>query len=134
MRMFLMAALAAFSLSACAVLTEGNADAKLIVQYSVIKVAENDKAKAARIAEIATEVKKYSGGETLITVELLVEAIRNEIRWDELDAADALLVNALLERLRSELVERLGDGVLPEDLRLAVDVLAGWIIEATLLV
>jgi hypothetical protein len=132
--MFLMAALAAFSLSACAVLTEGNADAKLIVQYSVIKVAENDKAKAARIAEIATEVKKYSGGETLITVELLVEAIRNEIRWDELDAADALLVNALLERLRSELVERLGDGVLPEDLRLAVDVLAGWIIEATLLV
>ncbi len=135
MRKLIMAtAVAVFVLAGCAWLSEGNTDVKLVTQYAVLKVAENDPAKAQRIEEIALEVQRYATGEALLTVDALIVAIRAEIRWDRLDAADALLVNALLDRLRTELVERLGADVLPEDLRLAVDVLCEWIVEAARLV
>lgn len=131
MRKILTAALAAFILSACASLTEGNTDAKLITQYAVIKVAQGDPEKAARIEEIATEVKRYASGEAFLTVDLLIAAIRDQVRFDRLDAADTLLVNALLDKLRAELVDRFGEEPLPEDLQLAVDVVSGWVIQAS---
>lgn len=135
-KLFQAAAIAAVLslLGACAALQEGNADAKLITQYAVIKVAENDPAKADRIEQIALEVQKYAGDEVQLTVDALIVAIRAQIHWDQLGTGDTLLVNALLDRLRTELTARLGPDVLPEDLRLAVDTVTAWVIEACELV
>ena len=132
----LQAALAAvlLCLCGCAALTEGNTDAKLITQYAVLKVSEGDPAKADRIEEIALEVQRYAQDATAITVDALIVAIRAEVRWSELDAADTLLINALLERLRTELIEYLGPEQLPEDVRLAATTVAEWVIEASRLI
>lgn len=133
--MKIAAAMAAFVIiTGCATLTEGNASSKLVAQYAVIKVAQNDPAKAARIAEIAAQVKLYISDEESPTVDALVIAIRSQIEWSKLDPADTLLVNALLERLRTELTEYLGPDTLPEDLRLAATTVADWVIEASLLI
>ena len=132
MRKFLLAALVGgFFVSGCAALQEGNADAKLVTQYATLKVADGDPAKAARIAEIASEVRRYVTDAEALTVDALIVAIRAEVNWSSLDAADTLLVNALLERLRVELIEYLGPEQIPEDLRLAATTVADWVIEAT---
>lgn len=121
-------------LCACSFLQEGNRDAKLVTQYAVLKVAENDPAKARRIEEIALDVQRYANDAANLTVDSLIVAIRAQIRWDLLDMADTLLVNALLERLRDELIAYLGPETLPEDVQLAATTVATWVIEAAQLV
>lgn len=118
------------AVAACATLTDDNFQAKLATQYATIKIVNGDPDKADRIVEIASEIQRYASGETLLTVDLLVFAIKDQIQWNKLDVADTLLVNALLDQLRTELVARLGADALPGDVRLAVDVVAAWVISA----
>lgn len=120
-------------LSGCALIKEGNSDARLIVQYSTLKVCDTP-ARAQRCSEIATEVQRYANDAEQLTVAALMLAIEEQVDWTALDAADALLVRTLTDRLRSELEERLGADVLPEDLRLAATTVADWVIEASALV
>lgn len=130
-KLFLL--LMAAVLVGCASLKENNADARLIVQYSTLKVCDTAE-RAARCAEIAGEVQRYANDTAQLTVSALMFAIEEQIDWTSLDAADALLVRTLTERLRAELVERLGEDVLPEDLRLAATTVADWVIDASALV
>lgn len=129
--LFLMIGLFACSLLfGCASLTENNTDARLLTMYATIKIADGDQARAEVIEEVASDVQRYASSERHLTVDLLVGAIRDRVPWSDLDAADELLIHELLDRLRVELTDRLGADVLPEDLRLAADVVAGWVIQA----
>lgn len=130
--MKIAALMAAFAiLTGCATLTDENSSAKLTTYYATLKVIDGDADKAARVRFIATEVQRYASGEEFLTVDLLVTAIKDQVRWDKLDAADELLVHALIDELRAALVRRFGADVLPEDLRLAVDTVATWVITAS---
>lgn len=117
-------------LSACSTLNEHENTARLTTQYATIKVIDGDVGRAERVEDIASDVRAYASSEAHLTVDLLIGAIRDRIDWGDLDAADTLLLTTLIDELRAELMRRLGPGVLPEDLRLAADTVAEWVIAA----
>ena len=129
MKQLMTAALVSL-LAGCSFLTTHSATAKIATQYATIKVIDGDPGKAARVASIATEVRRYASGEPHLTVDRLIQAVRDRIDWASLDAADTLLVTALLDHLRAELTARLGPDILPGDLRLAADKVASWVAAA----
>lgn len=109
--------------------TTGHAATKLTVQYATIKVLDKNPAYAARAAEIAGTVRKAASGEAS-TVDTLIALARAEIQWGELDAADSLLLNELLNFIAAELRQRVGDGPIAGDKGLAVAEFASWIEQA----
>lgn len=116
--------------SACTFLSEHKATAKLATQYATIKVIDGDRAKAQRVWAIAKEVKKYANTKPQLTIDRLIDEVKAQINWEDLDAADTLLVNTLVDELSQQLTERLGPESLPKDLRLAVDTVVDWVISA----
>ncbi len=108
--------------------------AKLAVQYAVLKVADKNPVKAARVAAIAKEVQAIAGGEGANTVDLLLAIARTKVARLKLDAADQVLASALIDMVGQELKARLGTGVLTSDKLLIVGEVAGWIVEASALV
>ncbi len=146
-RLFLLAAMYVFSiLSGCAAVTEfiddNESTAQFAVEYTTIKVIDGDADRAARVIEIASQVQRYAGEDLAATVDGLIELARDEIRWDKLDEADTRLANYLLNAIAEELKDRLtcstddsgekvcGDDVIPAELRVTVDKLATWVINA----
>lgn len=132
MRMLLSLALAVvLSLTAaCSPFQEYESGARLATTYATQKAINGDPEKAARVETIAREVQAYASAETYLTVDLLIREITRRIDLDSLDTADKTLVTTLIAHLRQELIDRLGPGVLPEDLRLAVDTVSTWVIAA----
>lgn len=130
MRILLLMLLAA--VSGCAI-TENTESAELVVKYSTLKVCDTPE-RASRCRQIASDVSKYANDTEYLTVALLMAAVADEVDWSSLDPADTILIQALLDRLQSELVERLGEGALPEDVRLATTTVAQWVTEASLLI
>ncbi len=103
---------------------------RLGVSYAVAKVIENNPTYGPRITEIAHDVRLVAGGEKLDTVERVMDYVRGAIRWDHLSAADAVLVEILLEGVKSALIEKVGPGTLTGENVLAVAEVAGWIEDA----
>lgn len=118
------------SLSGCAWLSENEGSARLLTTYATLKVIDGDAARADRVEEIALEVATYAGADPDVSVDALIARVRGLIDWSDLDEADTLLVNALLVEVSIRLKEKLGDGLIPEDARITVQTLAGWVIEA----
>ncbi|BET67170.1 hypothetical protein ASA1KI_20880 [Opitutales bacterium ASA1] len=119
--------LAVFVLTGCSTVSERPAVAQLAVQYATLKVIENNPAHAARVAEIAAFVRESAGNQTAPSVALLETAVRAQIDWSRLDAADTLLVDSLVSLVAAELSARLGDGPLAPEHVLVVAQVAGWI-------
>lgn len=117
-------------IAGCATIQENESTARVAVQYATIKILDGDPEKADKVEQIAEEVKAYASGEKPVTVDALIEKAATYIPWEDLDDADTLLVTALLEEIRVRLKERLGDDFVPEDLRVTVDMVAGWVLEA----
>ena len=107
--------------------------AKLAVQYAVVKVVEKNPAYGPRVVVIAQEVRKAAGGETADTVDLVLTLVKAKIQWDKLDAADTLLVNALIDQVGIELKARLGDAKFDPDKLLVIAEVATWIEQAATL-
>lgn len=129
MRKFLLLTAAVPLFAGCAWIEENPATAYMAVSYATEKVIEGDVERAQRVEQIALEVERASSGDAVATIDLLIELIRDEIDWTKLDSADTRLVNYLLLTLSDELKERYGDGLIPEDARLTVQQIAGWVIE-----
>lgn len=125
--------LASLTLPSCSTISEHPALAQLAVQYAVVKVLDNNPQHAPRVVEIATFLEENAGATQATTVLLLEQLVRAQINWDRLDAADKILVDALIVAVRQELVARLGDGPLTGDNVLVVKEVAGWIKNAALL-
>lgn len=128
-RAFLLLILA-LTLSACGMIQERPDSARGITLYATIKATKYDPARAEKIERIATNVREYATGNKMLTIEILVEAIRQEAGYDNMLPEDKILTDLLLAELRSGLEGRFGADVLPEDLQLAVDTVADWIIQA----
>ena len=128
------ALLASLVFAGCSTLNEYENTARLTTQYATIKVIDDDRAKAQRVEEIATEVKAYAQDDLFLTVDRLIDEARSQIAWHKLDAADRLLVDALLTELEVRLKERFGGDAVPDELRLTVEKLADWVISAARMV
>lgn len=124
--------LSLISLISCASFTQSDSG-KLLVQYATVKFITSDAAPLARaqkVMAIASEAKIYFDSDTLPLSE--IEAlIRRKIKWDELDAADTLLANALILTVSDEVQNA---GTLPEDKQVSGSTVLGWIIDGARLV
>ena len=119
--------------SGCATTDSGSGRqlvAKLAVTYATMKVIERNPGHAQRIIEISQTVKEAAGGGKAATVKLLVELIKAEIRWNTLSAADAMIVNLLVDEIGAQLTARIGDGQLDSVNLLVVAEVASWIEQA----
>ncbi len=128
--MRILVLLTALVLTGCAFVEESPGSAYIATTYATLKVIDDDPEKAQRVEEIALEVLRVADDDPEATIDRLIETARGHIRWDRLDNADTLLVNALLIELAERLKERFGEGIIPEDARLTVQTLAGWVIDA----
>lgn len=104
-----------------------NPIASIAVQYAVAKVVDKNTEKAQRVLAIVSETRKLIAGEQASTVAMLEQIVRDQIEWSKLDAADAVLVNALIDEVRFQLEDRLGDSELVGDKVLVVDEVLGWV-------
>lgn len=129
-KFLIMIVASAMLIGGCAWVEENPATAYMAVTYATEKVIDGDVERAQRVEQIALEVEQAATGDTAQTIDLLIDLARDEIDWTKLDSADTRLVNYLLLTLSDELKERYGDGFIPEDARLTVNQIAGWVIEA----
>lgn len=115
---------------ACNIITERPVLAQVAVEYATIKVVQERPEYAARVIEIAGFLRDHAGDTAATSVALLEVAVREQIQWEKLDAADSRLVDLLIAAVREELVARLGDGPLSPENALIVAQVAGWIVDA----
>lgn len=106
---------------------------RLAVQYATVKVLENNPGRAQRVIEIATFIEDNAGSSTATSVAILTTLVREQIDWTKLDAADTILVNALIDMVATELTARLGSGPLSPEQALVVKEVASWIKQAATL-
>jgi len=140
MRKTIMAALLALTLCAgCSFVEERESQAELVTKYATLKVIKGDPARADRVEDVASEVLRFVDNSTPSTVEALISFVRAEIRWDKLDEADALLVEALLIEVKYQLKALVCDDeanlnecedFIPADLKITTQKIARWVVEA----
>lgn len=121
------------SINACAVLNAGDPGTELAVKYATLKACDTP-AKATECAVIAGDLRDDVNQLNYATVDLFIEAVTREIDSRGYAPADLLLAYGLRDMLRAGLLEYLGPEPLPEDLLLAINTVAEWVIEATRLV
>jgi hypothetical protein len=103
---------------------------QLAIQYATLKITEGKPDRAARIHAIASDAKTFLSGEA-VTLSALNAAVRDKIDFSKLDAADTLLVNALLGEVQRQLAAKLGEGLLNPDALVHVNRVLDWIIAVT---
>ena len=97
----------------------------IVVQQSTLRFIGDDMERAERVMEIAEQVEEYAAG--TVTVALLIDYTRAQVRWDKMSLADAALLDGLLMQLSFSLEDKMGTGELsPEDL-VNVQTVVGWI-------
>lgn len=139
LKSLLVAALVCCLSASCSFLTVGcttlpEGDKALIVHYAIAKavgeVVKKDPARAERIVAIAGAVRQLAGNEQVSSVAMLDAFIRSKIDWSKLDAADQVMVNLLLERIKQRLEAKIGADPITGAKLLVVAEIAGWIEDA----
>ena len=123
-----MAVLLMFSVSGCSLLEvveDSPMASYIVVQQSTLRFIGDDVERAERVIEIAEQVEEYAAG--TVTVALLIDYTRAQVRWDKMSLADAALLDSLLMQLSISLEDKMGTGELsPEDL-INVQTVVEWI-------
>jgi hypothetical protein len=114
----------------CALLAERDARLELATQYATLKVIAETDVTAEQVLERVGAVRLIVETDAQVTVHNLAQQVRQSISWDELDAADQLLLDAVLMEAELRLAEIVGDGLLDDQGKVAVGVLLDWIAEA----
>jgi len=118
----------------CATLQENQASVKVTVQYATLKVINDDKAKAERVVEIMEKSRVVLSQTAEVSINQAVNYIRDQINLQKLDLSDRLLITAVLDQVEMELIKRFGTGILAENQKQSLDILAQWIADAARLV
>lgn len=130
MKYFIVILLALTALSGCALLESQPATAQLTTQYATLKVIDGDPERADKILSLVAEARQYVDDADNVAIGVLDEAIRSRIRWERLDPADRLLIDAVLQRARERLEFEIGAGVLDAEQRVQLTTFLGWIEDA----
>lgn len=114
-------------LAGCATLTDGDRRndlaAELAIKYATLKVIDNDSdpsERAGRIISIAEKTQSLVDRGLVSLIPEIEQVVKDQIDWGKLDAADTLLVDALLTAVRVELDSRVQGGALSGETALAV--------------
>lgn len=106
----------------------------LFVKYATAKVIANNPDKAVAVLDLVEQAKQYVDSDTgTVSIAALDQAARDRIPWDRLDAADQMLVDAVLVEARQRLEQAIGDGILDADQRVRLSRVLGWIEQAAAL-
>jgi len=100
--------------------------AQLTVQQATLRVIDTDPDKADRVLEIAEQTRGMIEVDE-VTVGLLDQFLRAQIKWEKLTLADEQLLVMLLDQLRDRLAERMGDGLLSPEDRISIKRVIGWV-------
>jgi hypothetical protein len=117
-------------MAGCATLTNQDARLELATQYATLKVIAETDVTAEQVRERVEAIRLIVEADTQVAVHNLAQQVRQSISWDELDAADQLLLDAVLMEAELRLVEVVGDGLLDDQGKVAVGTLLDWIDEA----
>lgn len=117
-------------MAGCATLTNQDARLELATQYATLKVIAETDVTAEQVRELVQAVRQIIEADTQVAVHHLAQQVRQSINWDKLDAADQLLLNAVLMEIELRLIEVVGDGLLDDQGKVAVGTLLDWIDEA----
>jgi hypothetical protein len=131
MKRALLVCAAVMALAGCAT-TSPSGD--IVTGYGIMKLTEeavkDDVEKAQRVRLMAEQVRAAAANQEFQSVDLLMAEVRRHIPWDRISPADTFFANEMLRLWRDDLVTRFGEGILPEDIRLSVEKVAGWVILA----
>jgi hypothetical protein len=86
-----------------------------------------------QVQERVEAIRLIVEADAQVTVHHLAQQVRQSISWDHLDAADQLLLNAVLMEAELRLAEIVGDGLLDDQGKIAVGVLLDWIEDAAVM-
>lgn len=121
-------------LAGCSLLQDRDARLQLAVSYATLKTIDRSSSISAQdVIEGVARARAVVERDQDVTIGLLASQVRQTIRWDRLDAADRLLLDAVLLEAEAELARRIGEGVLSPDDRVAVLTLLDWISSAAAL-
>lgn len=122
------------TLSGCSFLRDNPNTLKLGTQYAVLKILENSgdavrSTRAHNIVTVTTSLKAVNEG-TATTIPLLKEAALAQLGNLHLSPADQFLANTLIDAVVSELLKRVGDGLIKPDDKVIVSDVLQWVIDA----
>lgn len=118
------------AISACSVIESHTESSKLVVQYAVLKFVMSEdmshrQERAEKILQIAKEGRALFDSRAL-PIEHIEDLMRERIDWEKLDAADTLIVNALIERIVIEVDGAVDVG---EDVHITGSKILSWVID-----
>lgn len=121
-------------MAACSSLTVPHTfTAQLLVQQSTLRVIQDDPARAERVLEITTSIRPDIETDS-VELGLLDATVREQINWERLSIADAMLLDSLLVEARAQLEMRFGTGLLDPEARESVARVLDWVDNAAELV
>lgn len=115
----------------CGVMPAADTTEGLLIRYTiergVYRYTGAVPERAARVQSIVTLVRAQLEEEPSVTVALLQAKLEDEINWDSLIVPDQRLLRGVIDRVSESLTERLGEGVLDGDRRVALTEVLDWI-------
>mgnify|MGYP006428165319 CR=1 FL=1 len=105
--------------------------ARSAIEVATLKFIDGDQDRAQRINEITSEILAVAdrGKEEAINEALnrIENKLRNEIVWSNLDDAEALLINRVIDVARNEIEERAREGTVDKSVKVAAKTVLEWI-------
>jgi hypothetical protein len=106
--------------------------ANLAIQYATMRTIEKSKdpaTAAAKVAEIARDVKAGLNSADNVPAALLVAGLKSRIPYDRMDARQTLLADALLNLIGKEISRRLDSKTIDADAAVRLSMVADVVID-----
>jgi hypothetical protein len=132
----IVAMMAFLLLAGCAVLETVEKSpmvAQITVQQATLRVIDEDVEKAVRVLEITRDVREMMSVDS-VTLAVLDDFIRVQIRWEKLSLADEQLLRMLLTEMQDRLAEKFGQGLLTPEDKVSISKVIDWIEDSAQLV
>lgn len=101
--------------------------AKIVVQVAVFNLLTDRPEYQKPLLDITGKVAAYVDGDPGARVDSIIALVNEQIRWDRLSPNDALAINTTLSLIEINLREQITNQTLPEDTKLKVKTVIGWI-------
>lgn len=116
-------------MAGCSFVDERPASAQRTIKVATFTViGQSDEIGPQDVIRHAEAARSLLDGE--VTLSRLADEVRKRVGWEQLDAADRILLDAVLTEAERRLRDRIGEGVIDADARVTIETLLSWIIAA----
>lgn len=129
----LLGLLCMVGLSGCSTLNgvfnnpQGQATAKVVVQVAVFNLLTDHPEYQQPLLEITGKVDAYLEGDPEAKVDIIMDLVNQQIKWDKLSPRDALTIQSVMAVVDINLRQQIDNKTLPSDVKLKVRTVLGWI-------